>query len=52
MLWVAVADNAPPALVMNENVATLVVLAATRSVDAMVKMQPPMLPEPIPAEGL
>ena len=30
--------NAPPALVVNENVATLEVLAATRSVDAMVNV--------------
>ena len=38
ILWAAVADNAPPALVMNENVATLEVLSATRSVGAMVKV--------------
>ena len=32
------AANAPPALVVNENVATLEVLAATRSVDSMVNV--------------
>ena len=49
ILWAAVADNAPPALVVNENVATLEVLRATRSVDAMVK--PPIMPESTPVEG-
>ena len=37
-MWAAVADNAPPALVVNENVATLEILCATRSVDAMVNV--------------
>ena len=32
------AANAPPALVVNENVATLEALAATRSVDAMANV--------------
>ena len=32
------AANAPPALVLNENVATLEALAATRSVDVMVNV--------------
>ena len=35
---VADAANAPPALVVNENVATLDALAASRSVDAMVNV--------------
>ncbi len=47
-----VAINLPPVLVVNENVAALEFLAATRSVGAMAKMQPPMLPEPILTEGL
>ena len=42
LLPAASTDNA---LVMNENVATLEFLADTRSLGAMVKMQPPMLPE-------
>jgi len=38
ILSVADAANAPPALVVNENVATLGVFVATRSVDAMVNV--------------
>ena len=38
ILSLADAANAPPALVVNENVATLEALAATRSVDAMVNV--------------
>ena len=38
MLWVRVADNAPPALVVNENMAALEALAATQSVYAIVKV--------------
>ena len=38
ILSVADAANAPPALVVNENVATLDALAATRSVDVMVNV--------------
>ena len=36
ILWVSVAANEPPALVVNENVAALEALAATRSVNAML----------------
>ena len=36
ILWVSVAANAPPALVVNESVAALEALAATRSVNAML----------------
>ena len=38
ILWVSVAANAPPALVVNENVAALEALAVTRSVDATMKL--------------
>ena len=38
ILSVADAANAPPALVVNENVAALEALAATRSVDAMANV--------------
>ena len=38
ILWVSVAANEPPALVVNENVAALEALAATRSVDATMKL--------------
>ena len=38
ILWVSVAANAPPALVLNENVAALEALEATRSVEATMKM--------------
>ena len=38
ILSVADAANAPPALVVNENVAALEALAATRSVDVMVNV--------------
>ena len=38
ILSAADAASAPPALVVNENVATLEVFAATRSVDAMVNV--------------
>ena len=38
ILSLADAANAPPALVVNENVATLEALAATRSVDVMVNV--------------
>ena len=38
ILWVSVAANAPPALVVNENVVALEALAATRSVEATMKM--------------
>ena len=38
ILSVADAANAPPALVLNENVATLEALPATRSIDAMANV--------------
>ena len=38
ILWVSVAANEPPALVVNENVAALEALAATRSVEATMKV--------------
>ena len=38
ILWVSVAANEPPVLVVNENVAALEALAATRSVEATMKV--------------